>query len=241
MPASNAIPATPSESDRSTDGSTSEAEGDSRPVVLESYEDLTACEECDIVYRKREIACDELARCPRCGAVVERGHKLGLEGQLALSVAALMVFMMANSFPIITLDLRGVHSEATMAGALIETWNLQQRLVAAIAGFTAVLAPLLVILLRLYVAGSLAASRVPAGFGVAMQALRYSTRWSMVEVFMLGTLVSIVRVAGLASVIPGIGIFSFGVLTLLLASIEAAGMHKLWECAGSLRARDRSP
>jgi paraquat-inducible protein A len=210
-------------------------------LPLESFDDLTSCEECDVVYRKRKIECDEVARCPRCGSVVERGHRLGLEGQLALAVTALILFCLANTYSIITLDLRGVRSEATMAGALYETWQLQQRLVAVIAAFTAVVAPLMVIVLRLYVTSALAAGRVPPGFGLAMQLLRVSSRWSMVEVFMLGTLVAIVRVASLASVIPGVGIFSFGVLTLMLASLEATGTHGLWECAGSIRARDRAP
>jgi len=200
------------------------------------HENLIACEECDLVYERATIACDEVAHCPRCNAVVARGHRLGLEGQLALSVAALVVFVLANTYPIITLNLRGVHSEATMGGALLATWDLDQRLVAMIAAATAVVAPLMVILLRLYVTGALAASRIPPAFGVAMTLLRYSARWSMVEVFMLGTLVSIVRVAGLASVIPGAGIFSFGILTFLLAAVEAAGMHGLWERAGSIRA-----
>lgn len=200
------------------------------------FDDLTACEGCDTLYRKAELRHDQIARCPRCGTVVARGHRLGLEGQLALTITSLIVFALANAYPIVTLDLRGVRSDATMLGALAGTWDLQQHTVALIAAFTAFVFPLFVILLRLYVTAPLLVRQVPPAFGLAMLALRISVRWSMVEVFLLGTLVSIVRVAGLASVIPGIGIFSFGVLTLLLASVEASGMHGLWERVAALRA-----
>ena len=90
------------------------------------------------------------------------------------------------------------------------------------------------ILLRLYVLWPLAMGRVARGFVPAMRALRWVTRWSMVEVFMVGTMVAIVKLAGLASVIPGVGIFSYAALTLLLAGIQAAGLHSLWRSAEEL-------
>jgi paraquat-inducible protein A len=46
--------------------------------------------------------------------------------------------------------------------------------------------------------------------------------------------VAIVKIAGLASVVPGVGIFSFGVLTLLLAANQAAGLHGIWQRAWQL-------
>jgi paraquat-inducible protein A len=67
-----------------------------------------------------------------------------------------------------------------------------------------------------------------------MRALRWVSRWSMVEVFMFGTLVAIVKIAGLASVIPGVGIFSYALLTVLLAASHAAGLHDLWNSASRL-------
>ena len=93
---------------------------------------------------------------------------------------------------------------------------------------------LAVILLRLYVLTPLAAGKRARGFVPAMRALRWVTRWSMVEVFMVGTLVSIVKLAGLASVIPGVGIFSYAMLTVLLAANQAAGLHGLWQRASEL-------
>ena len=91
-------------------------------------------------------------------------------------------------------------------------------------------------MLRLYVLTPLVAGKRVRGFVPALRALRWVTRWSMVEVFMFGTLVAIVKIAGLASVIPGVGIFSYAVLTVLLAAIQAAGLHGLWQPASELAA-----
>lgn len=54
---------------------------------------LLICEHCDTVYRRRELCCGEAARCQRCDAVLERYHRLGVNGMLALVLTALVVFI----------------------------------------------------------------------------------------------------------------------------------------------------
>jgi len=203
---------------------------DRRPGVR-AHPELVACEECDAVYMRRRLSAGQVARCARCASVLGRGHLLAVDGQLALTSGALVVFVLGNVSDIVTLDLRGVHSQVTLWESIWFTWLSGQQVVALLAGATAFAFPLAVILLRLYVLAPLAAGRRVRGFVPAMRALRWVTRWSMVEVFLFGTLVAIVKLAGLASVVPGVGIFSFGALTLLLAAIQAAGLHGIWQRA----------
>ena len=68
-----------------------------------------------------------------------------------------------------------------------------------------------------------------------MRALQWTTRWSMVEVFMLGALIAIVRTSGIAYVALEPGLFAYAALTVLLTSIQAAGMRRLWQRAATLR------
>ena len=90
------------------------------------------------------------------------------------------------------------------------------------------------IALRLWLLAPLAAGRRPVGFVPAMHALRWATRWSMVEVFLLGALIATVRSAGIASAVVGPGIFSYAVLTVLLAVEQAAGLRRLWRLGAEL-------
>ncbi|HWH83784.1 MAG TPA: paraquat-inducible protein A [Burkholderiaceae bacterium] len=205
-----------------------------RGSAVRAHPELVACEGCDAVYRRRSLSAGAVARCPRCGATLGRGHRLAVDGQLALASGALVVFVLANVSDIVKLNLRGVHSEVTLWESVWSTWLSGQEVVALLAGATAFAFPLAVILLRLYVLAPLAAGRRVRGFVPAMRALRWVTRWSMVEVFLFGALVAIVKIGGLASVVPGVGIFSFGVLTLLLAANQAAGLHGIWQHASKL-------
>src|SRR5437763_898431 len=80
-----------------------------RQSTVRTHPKLVVCEECDAVYRRRTLAAGAVARCARCGSTLGRGHLLAVDGQLALSFGALVVFVLANVSDIVTLNLRGVH------------------------------------------------------------------------------------------------------------------------------------
>jgi len=186
------------------------------------------CEECDAAYPARPIGRDDLLRCRRCGAVLARGHGLPLDGQLALTLGALAVFLIGSLSPIVTLELQGIHSQATLLEATRETWRTGAHLVAALSFATAFAFPLLVIALRLWVLVPLVMRRPVLFLAPVMRLLRWVLRWSMVEVFMLGVLIAVVRSAGVTHVVLGAGIFAYMGLTVLLTAIHAAGLQALW-------------
>lgn len=197
---------------------------------------LLACHECDLLHGQPELAAGDAMRCRRCGALLARGHSLPLSGQLALSLAALLVFLIASASPIVTLELNGVRAVATLYEAIVDTWAAGQRSVALMALATAFMFPLAVIGLRLWVLAPLVAERPVPGFVPAMRALRWVLRWSMVEVFLLGVLIAVVRSAGVTQVVLGPGLVGYAALVLLLTSIQACGLNELWRL-GSRRAR----
>jgi paraquat-inducible protein A len=189
------------------------------------------CEHCDAVYRNRAIARDDLLRCRRCGAVLARGHGLALDGQLALTLGALLAFGIGSLSPIVTLELRGIHTEASLLHATWLTWREGEHLAAVLSIATAFVFPLGVILLRLWVLVPLVRGRPVRALAPVMRLLRWMLRWSMVEVFMLGVLVAVVRSAGVTNVVLGAGIFAYIALTVLLTAIHAAGLQALWDSA----------
>lgn len=195
-----------------------------------AHPELVVCEECDTVYARRPLAAGDLLRCRRCGATIGRGHWLTVDGQLALTLTALVVFLIASLSPIVTLELGGQHVVATLFEAIDSTWG-DDPLLALLAAATAAGFPLAVIALRLWVLVPLRSGRALPGFAAAMRALRWVLRWSMLEVFMLAVLVAVVRSAGITHVVAGPGIFAYGALVLLLAAIQTSGWHGLWHLA----------
>lgn len=197
---------------------------------------LVVCDECDAVHERTALVPGQIAHCRRCHALLGRGHVVTPSGQLAFAIAAVVFLLIGNFAPLVTLDLRGINLTVTLPHAISLTWRVGEPLVAVLAAATAIVFPALMVGLRLYVLGFLVAGHVPPAFGLAMRCMRWATDWSMVEVLLLSALVSIVRSAGIADVVPGMGLLAYAALTLLLTSITASGMHGMWKLGSRLGA-----
>jgi paraquat-inducible protein A len=189
---------------------------------------LVVCEQCGMPHRWRPLVPGTMARCVRCEAVLGRGHRLALTTILALTITAAIAFLIGISSDVLSLNMRGTSKATTLLGAIAATWSEGQEIVAVVAALTALIAPGLFLALRLYVLVPLAAGRAPRGFAFCVRTLHHVGRWTMVEVFTIGVLLSLVRLSSLADAVPGPGLFCLGAVTLLFAAIESAGLKHLW-------------
>ena len=168
------------------------------------------------------------ARNPRTATRELPSGALSRAQVLGLCLLSLVVFLVAVFSHVISIRLGGTTVESTIPGAVLAAWDEGDQMVAVATAVTALIAPALYILLRLYVLVPLAAGRIPIGFGPVVRALHQVSRWNMLEVLTVGGLLSLVRLAALAEAVPGPAMFALGVLTVLFAAIEAAGLRHLW-------------
>ncbi|HEX7683077.1 MAG TPA: paraquat-inducible protein A [Trinickia sp.] len=202
--------------------------------------DLIACHDCDALLQKPTHCAKGSARCPRCGAVLYRPSAVQLDRISALTMAALFTFLIAQAFPIVELDLNGVTSQTTLAGALVALWNEQMELVAIAVFCSTILFPLIELSALLYVLMPIRSGVVPPYFNLVLRAIQFVRPWGMIEVLMLGILVTIVKMTSLARVIPNAALFAFGALTLMLAVVVLFDPRTLWDIADEIGAR-RAP
>ncbi len=187
------------------------------------------CERCGQPHRWRPLSPRAMAHCVRCHAVVGRGHRVGVQTMLALTLAALITFLIAHGTELITIRLAGSELSTTFPHAVATVWRQGQPGVAALGAATAMVAPALFIGLRLYILVPLALGHVPVGMATCLRLLFHASRWNTVEVLTVGALLSLVRIADLAqAATPGPGLAALGVLALLLAALESAGLRHLW-------------
>lgn len=178
-----------------------------------------ACQECDLLLRLPGLAPGGKARCPRCGDTLATRPADPVDRPLALALAAAIVFVVANTTPLMGLSAVGRRASTTIVGGVSEMWQQGEPITALIVAFCAVIAPGSYILFMLTVL--LAARRPPAPPWVG-ELLRWAGAvqpWSMSEVMILGILVALIKIAELASVDPGVGMYAVGGLVVLFASI----------------------
>lgn len=183
------------------------------------------------MYQRRELRAGEIARCPCCAAVLYRANWLSVDKWLALTVAAAIVFVMANVCPVIAISLKGLHSEVTLWQA---TKALAQGAAAPIAlpmGLTVIVVPFLQIVCLLWVLTYARAGLRAPGFARVMRLLVALRPWSMVEVCMLGILVAVIKLSSMVQVVPGPGIWAAAALMALITVIANKDTHWLWDIA----------
>lgn len=193
---------------------------------------LLICEHCDSVYRRQPLARQQTAHCLRCGALLERGRRLSCDQLLALTIAAGILFALANLFPVIHISLQGLSNEATLWESVRALAHGRITPVALVAGLAIIFAPLLQIALLIWVLGHARAGRIAPGFGACMRALEHLRPWSMLEVCLLGILVAIIKLAGMLNVSPGAGLWAMAMLTILIILIAGRDVRRLWDELG---------
>ncbi|MGI4814901.1 MAG: paraquat-inducible protein A [Janthinobacterium lividum] len=193
--------------------------------------ELIACRYCDALHRKVAIQGREAARCTRCDAVLYRMADDRVERVLALAIAALIVFVIANAFPIVQLESQGITINTTLFGAIVQLWEQQRYIIALIVLCSTILFPLTELLALIYLLGGICRGEAPRFFNQVLRAVLTVRPWGMLEVFMLGVLVTLVKLSGYAQLMLEPGLFAFGGLTLLITAVLAFDPRTLWDFA----------
>ena len=192
--------------------------------------ETVACPDCDLLQRIPELEPGGKARCSRCGYTLAARSTDPLDRPLALTLAAAIVFLVANLAPLMGLSVVGRSASTTIVQGAYEMWVQGEAITAVIVAFCAVIAPGGYILFMLTIL--LAVRRPPAPHWIG-EMLRWADSmqpWSMNEVMLLGILVALIKIAELATVDPGVGMYAVGGLVALLAAIMATfDQREVWK------------
>lgn len=197
--------------------------------------DLIVCEECDAVYQRPRLGRAELAHCLRCGAELDRDTGGRLEQLLPLTIGALILFVLANVFPIVTIELQGLSADTTLMGAVIALSRDGMSEVALLVLATTLLFPLIQLAVMFYLLLPASRQHRPPGFVLLLRLMQAARPWGMIEVFMLGILVALIKLSNMAEVIPGPALWSFGALTVLLTVVVSFNPRHIWHLAATPR------
>ena len=189
-----------------------------------------ACHECDLIHRVDAVPEGSAARCSRCGALLFQHKPNSVERTLALTVAGLILFVVANSFPFLGFKLQTRVHETLLITGVQELYHQGMWILAIVVLLTTIVMPAAQMLGLLYVLVPLRLNRTPWKLKEVFRFIQSIQPWAMMEVFMLGILVSIVKLAKMATIVPGIAVFAFMALIFVLAATLAVlDPHAVWE------------
>ena len=173
-----------------------------------------ACPDCDLLQRIPPLAPGGKARCARCGCSLAKQPAGPSDLPLALTVAAAIAFVIAT----------------TIAGGAYEMWMQGEPITGVLVAFCAVIAPGGYLLFMLTLLLAARRSPAPRWVGEMLRWVHHFQVWSMLEVMMLGILVALIKIAELATVEAGIGMYAVGALVLLFPAIMVTfDARELWQ------------
>lgn len=191
---------------------------------------LIVCLHCDLLQHAPTPPPGGRVRCRRCGIELFRTKVDTIDRTLALVVAGLVLYAVAHAFPFLSFHMQGRVTETHLATGIRDLWDGGMGTLAGLVLVTTVLAPLVQLLTLLYVLLPIRLGRSARGSAMVFGWLRRLNPWSMMEVFMLGVLVSFVKLADMAEIVPGLALWSFALLIVVLAAAASAlDPRAVWE------------
>ena len=202
---------------------------DTHDLLTLPLDELIACHECDLLMRRPQLVDGERAECPRCGYELYSQRHQVVRRSLALVLAALLLYVPANFLPIMQLNLLSQTTEDTVWSGVVGLYESDMQGVAVVVFLCSMVVPLLKLLCQLLVLLSIAWN-IGRGYGLLFYRIYHHLRdWGMLEVYLMGILVAIVKLADIADLSLGIGLVCFVALLLVQVWLEVTmSPHQIW-------------
>ncbi len=183
---------------------------------------VLACPGCDLLLEKLTLAPGEKLICPRCGEILRAPKKDSINNSLVLALTGILLFPYAIFMPIMTLDTMGIKNTGTIFDDVILTWDSGYIFVALILALTSIIFPLIKFLLLFSISLNLKLNRTPYYLTSFMRTYIHLDEWGMLEVFMIGILVTIIKMHHMANIHYNVGFFCF--IALMMVALGSSLM-----------------
>lgn len=207
-------------------------------AALKPVASRVSCLSCGLVLEfDHEIHPTEpVGYCPRCGHVVRRRKANSFGRTIALLISAVVFYLPANMYPVMTVIKMGSGSGHTIVEGAIELWQDGMIPLSLLVLFASVTVPVLKVA-GLGVMLVATARRSTKGLVLRSKLFRVIDivgRWSMIDVFMVSILVAVVRFSHMASITANGGMVCFAaVVVLTIFAVHTFDPRLMWDAADS--------
>ncbi len=190
---------------------------------------LSACSQCDLIQYDVKLIAGEKALCIRCSAVLYENTAPHYNQEIAFTISAIVMLIIANQFPIATIVVQGQVFKANLFDIIQTLFMQQQNLLAILIFITLLLAPILEVLTMVYLLMQLKWGWPKHHIVHAYRLHSIAKKWVLVDVFMLGVLVALVKLTPIVIVKVDIAVWAFaGLIFSLTGLAHAFDAKKIW-------------
>jgi paraquat-inducible protein A len=159
--------------------------------------------------------------CQRCRASFGHG-RAAFETASALAVTAIVLFAVAQSYPLIGIELRGLSQSVRIGSGVVGLADHDLLPLAFLVLLVSIAAPLFRVVASIYVLASIGLGRRQRHLATIFRVSQRLRPWAMLDVLLLGTLIALTKLHDLAATEVGIGLWTLGLLVLTLAALDSS-------------------
>jgi paraquat-inducible protein A len=197
---------------------------------------MTACAECDLMLEDIDVPVGGESACPRCGHILKEGAPDSVVHALILSTVGLCMFGPAIGLPMLSLSAAGLRHDVSLTQAILSLGDSGFWEVATMVAVVAVVTPLLNLWLMFTVSLVLQLRNHSRWLPTLLRINHTVQEWAMPEVFVMGVLVSAVKLKDLAHLLPAVGLYCFVCMMICMLLLNTLiDQHELWQVYESNR------
>jgi paraquat-inducible protein A len=161
---------------------------------------------------------------------LRRTQKNSLDRTIAWGIAGLILYFVAVYFPFLAMQSHGISNETALISGIVTLYGHGMSAMSLVVLLTCLIFPLFSLISLLYVLLPIKLNRRLPGAANLFAWNQRLRPWGMVEVYMLGILVSMVKLTKLARIIPGPAFYSFiALIFVLAASSVSLDSYLVWD------------
>lgn len=196
--------------------------------------DIVECHECALSVNISLVGERQKALCPRCGFVLTAKYYNALDRILAYSLSAVFFLLLSLPFEFLAFQANGIERKIDILASLTILTENNYQILAVLEVLTIFVIPVLVLLLLIYLLISLRKGIYPRGGHYLLELIYKLIPWSMVEIFVVGVLVSLIKIISLADISLGPSFFAYILFSLTMtAAVLHMDKHQLKQLLGS--------
>ena len=197
--------------------------------AVTSFSELIACHGCDLLMQRPRAEGGKKVSCPRCGTTIVRAVENSVQKALALAIAGLILFFPAVNLPIMTFTVAGLKGSGSVIDAVTALFGANYPFVGVMVLLVSVVFPIIKLLLLFFSTLDIAIGRINMTTINLFRWFKHLSEWGMVEVYLLGILVAIIKMFSMAEIGYHAGFFCFiGLVVLTVASSVAVDEEEYW-------------
>ncbi len=193
-----------------------------------SIDNFTACEGCDLLLPIVEPPPGHSSSCPRCGATINRRTSHSITKTLALSITGLLLYFPAITLPLMTFESFGFTESANIIDSIVNFYHNEYYFVSFMSLLSAIIFPFILLSLIFIISLHLKLKRYPLYLTRLFKTYLHLEEWAMVEVYLLGIMITIVKMMGHSNIHYHPGLFFFCLLVLTSMAITTVVDRKFF-------------